>query len=215
MERIRIVFIVVLAVLVMGIACSSGEKEETVAAGNSNEDALAYYQKIDGMIIEIMNKVNGFNRVWRTRNKIKILGDLREVQGCLSDNADKASELGGYQGESDLNWAVLDLLEFYESLYKDNMPQMIEIGFEGDDVHFEELNQAYKMRLKEELPPLEKKYLKAEKAFAVKYHLKSSGGNNTKNKIDRHLNFQEKHGSQRDKDRAKRIKEQLKELQKK
>jgi hypothetical protein len=138
------------------------------------------------------------------------------VQDSLTRTADSASELGGFGEDTALNWALLDLLEFYESLYTENLPQMIEVGFAGDREQYRELNQAYQARLKGELPPLEQKYIQAEREFASKYGLTqtsgSSGGGDIRDKINRHLNFQSKHGSQRDKERAKRIQEQLKEM---
>jgi len=157
---------------------------------------LRYYRKIDGMLAATQKRVSGFNSVLKTRDINRIRSELNEVRTSLSATAHRASELGGFRGDRVLNWALLDVLEFYESLYSDHMPLMIEVGFSGDRVQYQELDLAYRARLKNELPPLEQAYIQAEKAFAVKYDLKSTTGDATRDRIDRQLDDQNQHVDQ-------------------
>jgi hypothetical protein len=204
---------VMISLLFIGCNSSKNERSKKEAAVNLEmNSAFQYYNQLNLMIGEVANKVEEFKRALRAKERFEIEEKLEEVQTCATENADKISKLGGYQGDTELDNAYLELLEFYESLYTEDYPPLLDYWLRNDTKGVKVLLADVNARMKNELPGLEQKVILAKYTFFKKYNLPLPAGQRSGDKLNRQLDYLETHGTKRDRDRARRVREQLKEF---
>lgn len=166
----RYIFILQAAISLLFMGCSSSSPKKKVTHTDTS-GAIEYLNKLDGMLVKVINKSDDLHRIVKDRNEEEIDKKLQALLTCIEENADKASEMGGYRGDTALNYAVLDVLEFYESLYIVVFPPLIEAWLVNDTGKTRELQQDYRARMKEQLPGLEKKLKIARQEFVKVYNV--------------------------------------------
>ncbi|MCP5049877.1 MAG: hypothetical protein GY940_22100 [bacterium] len=181
-----LILITIVMVIMAGLSsgCSSSketatenENKESKAGdkntpGNTAENPAAdYYTQLGETVSDMLNHLDQLNNVIRSQNKEQMAVKLKELQESIKTNADKAKALGAYKGDSEYGTAVLDYLEFYESLYRDDYPAALERLIEGDQKGAQGLILKVQVRVRSELPGFENAMFRAQDSFIKKYKL--------------------------------------------
>ncbi|MCP5049876.1 MAG: hypothetical protein GY940_22095 [bacterium] len=163
-NRISILFIFVMVATVTMITMFTAGCSSKGGSGN-------YYQEMSDLVGEVMTKASQLNSSMIGATPEKVKGQLRNLQAFIKTNADKANEMGGFKGDEKLYNSVLDLLEFYETLYNDDFPPIIDSWSARDRDGADSQILNFNARLNTELPELEEEFFSSENEFVAKHSL--------------------------------------------
>jgi len=206
-------FNLIISLLFMGCFCSS-QKD---IGYTDIKGALKYYNKLEGTVAAVMDKSDRFHRGISKWEPETIEKRLAELQTSITESADKAGKMGGYQGDTAYNHAVLDLLEFHESLYTEDIPRLLDLWLDNDTTRLNRLKEDYNQRVRNELKELGKKYKRAKFAFMKKYRIPKlrEGLGGEMATIERSMDLLDQHGYQPDSRRIRKIRDKFNDIESK
>ncbi len=138
------------------------------SATKYNDDIIGHQTKV---IQKLLDLADSFKR----RNPDEMNKKLTALQTQASQSADAVNQMEAFKGDSEFKNAVLDLLEFYETICAEEMPTMVEILSRPDsDIGREEIAMLKEIenRISLEEKEWDKKLQLAQLKFADKFGVK-------------------------------------------
>lgn len=165
------IILIFLSLFLFNCGSSDSSPSERESAPTKSSLARRYYSKLVNYQRPIESRLRALNISIGRKSPGRIKSSLASVQDETTRIADLVSKIEGFEGDTTLRDAFLDLLEFYESIFSVEAQEIVDLlSNNPDDTDgIEFAIDGFNRRITEEGQDLEREFEEAKETFLRRY----------------------------------------------
>jgi hypothetical protein len=144
-----------------------------VRGGFGGGEAIKYNDKLINYQGKVITEMIKLSKIFQKKDPVEMNLGLKRLQDTIDNAIEKVEAIPGYEGNTDLKDALLDLLDFYRDISAEEYAEMINIIGRGNDITQSDIDYLQKMQdsITEREKELDEELARAQSEFAKKHNI--------------------------------------------